>query len=167
MKNLYIFFYLDCEFKAELQGDCSPPLQRNKQFYVNTAWLCADFDMRCCQNSYSTATAAAHTATKTWRGKGKGHAVSLLNCLLRTRRTRSTKQVLVLPFTQHSGTCQDKVGQLQPPSAQGCQLGAQHPVKGKTNLPGETALLQQGELRRINQSFVEQSKIYPSCIMNY
>lgn len=28
---------------------------------------------------------------------------------------------------------------------------AQHPVKGKTNLPGEAALLQQGELRRINQ----------------
>lgn len=71
-KSVY-FFYVECEFKAELQSDCSPSLQRNKLFCVSTAWLCADFYMRHCQNSHTTSTAAAaavHSSTKSW-GKGK------------------------------------------------------------------------------------------------
>lgn len=131
MKNRY-FFTSNTNSKPNFKASALSPLQRNKLFCVNTAWLCADFYMRHCQNSYTTSTAAAHTSTKTWRGKGNGYRASLLNCLLRTRQTRTTKQVPVLPFTQHSGTCQDrKLGSCSLPVPRGAnwELSTQLKVK--------------------------------------
>lgn len=150
-----VFFYLECEFKAELQGDCSPPLFKGINYSV---WTQLGFVLTFRWGTARTATPLKqqqHTPKQKPEGeKETGQAASLLNCLLRTRQTRTTKQVPVLPFTQHSWHLSgQKVGQLQPPpEPRGANWQLSTQLKVKQTCQERRLCCSKENLRRINQS---------------